>query len=575
MNQPTRCRNVIRKSILLLASIAISTFAWGQQHRTESKEPAEHASKPIPSRSPAKEPTEHPSKPTPNSGVAKAPVHTPAPTRVSQPSEPHRAGNPRDSASTRGGRRAENAAGKRAPEPVVDHIGDISEYRRSTSHPTPASLPASLTGGATANPRPSSHSRSNNRSINRDGMQIQHNLRGGRMIVSERNGERIVTTGGGRGYVQRAYVNRGGRSYYSRTYYDGRAYRVGVYRGYDFGGHHYYGYYPDQWYHSAYYGWAYRPWGTSVSWSTGPAGWGWAGAPWFRVYGGYFAPYPVYSSAAFWLTDYLIAANLQAAYAARPEASADEAAAADQGQADYAGPPTLTPEVKDAIAEEVQAQLAAEQQQTSGSQSDGSSDGQARDAQAQSAPTNSEAPPALDAARRTFVVSSNMTVTSDGQECELTAGDILMRLTNTPDADQNVKARVAATKKKDCAIDKQVVVSVEALQDMRNHFDEQLDDGMKTLAEKQGTGGLPKAPDTGVTASDVPAPPPDTTAAKDLTDQEAAGDRAEMQAKQEAAGGSAGGQVIMQTPQGTSLGEIARQLRAKKQQDQAQSDPSH
>ncbi|HZW80711.1 MAG TPA: hypothetical protein VFF50_09585 [Candidatus Deferrimicrobiaceae bacterium] len=414
---------------------------------------------------------------------------------------------------------------------------------------------------------------SSNRSINRDGMQIQHNLRGGRIIVSERNGERIVTTGGGRGYVQRAYVNRGGRSYYSRTYYDGKAYRVGIYRGYEYGGRHYYGYYPGYWYHSAFYGWAYRPWSAPVNWSTGIGGWGWVGVPWFRVYGGYFAPYPAYSSAAFWLTDYLIAANLQAAYAARAETNADEAGASDQGQADYAdsGPATLTPEVKDAIAEEVKAQLAAEQQQSSGSQSNGSPDAQAQSP----VPANSDVPPALDRARRTFVVSSDMTVTSDGQECELTPGDILTRLTDTPDADQNVTARVSATKKRDCAIDKQVVVSVEVLQDMRNHFDEQVDDGMKALAEKQGTGGLPKAPDTGVTASDVPAPLPDTTTAKDLTDQEAAGDQAEMQVKQEAAGGPSGAQVVTQAPQGTSLGEIARQLRAQKQQDQAQPDPSH
>jgi hypothetical protein len=402
-------------------------------------------------------------------------------------------------------------------------------------------------------------------------MQIQRDLRGGRMIVSERNGERIVTTGGGRGYVQRAYVNRGGRSYYSRTYYDGRTYRVGIYRGYDYGGRHYYGYYPGFWYHSGFYGWAYRPWGAPVNWSTGIGGWGWVGAPWYRAYGGYFAPYPLYSSAAFWLTDYLIAADLQAAYAARAEANADEATAPDQRQADYANPgaATLTPEVKDAIAEEVKAQLAAEQQQSSGSQSDGSPDAQAQSP----APASSDVPPALDPARRTFVVSSDMTVASDGQECELTAGDILTRLTDTPDANQNVTAKVSATKKKDCAIDRRIVVSVEALQEMRNHFDEQLNDGMKALAEKQGTGGLPKAPDTGVTASDVPAPLPDETA-KDLTDQEAAGDRVEMQVKQEAAEGPGGEQVVTQAPEGTSLGDIARQLRAQKQKDQAQPDPS-
>ena len=94
-----------------------------------------------------------------------------------------------------------------------------------------------------------------------------------------------------------------------------------------------------------------------------------------------------------------------------------------------------------------------------------------------------------------------------------------------------------ASKKGDCGAGQQVAVSVEDLQDMHNHFQEQLDSGMKELAEKQGKGGLPKAPDTGTTASDVPPPAPDTTAAKDLTDQEEAADQTETQVEQESAGG--------------------------------------
>jgi hypothetical protein len=411
-------------------------------------------------------------------------------------------------------------------------------------------------------------------------MQIQHNLHGGRVIVSERNGERIMTTGGGRGYVQRAYVNRDGRSFYSRTYYDGSVYRVGIYRDYNYGGYHYYGYYPGVWYHPAYYGWAYRPWGAPVPWGVGPGGWGWAGAPWYRYYGGYFAPYPLYSSAAFWLTDYLIAADLQAAYGAQAQGNADMAAAYDQGQADYADQglraansdsAMMSPEIKQEIADEVTAQLAAQQQQSSGGPSSGSSDGQAQ----ASASANGEVPPALDPARRTFVVFNDMTVTSEGRDCELTAGDILTRITNTPDSDQKVTATVSATKKADCAIDKRVTVSVEALQEMRNHFDEQLNQGMKVLAQKQGTGGLPTAPDTGTTASDVPLPAPDTTVAKVLTDQEAAADRTEAQVKRETADDPSGpGKVITQDQQETSLGDIARQVRAQKQQAQTQSDPT-
>ena len=153
-------------------------------------------------------------------------------------------------------------------------------------------------------------------------MQIQRNLRGGRTVVSEHSGARIVTTGRGNGYVQRAYVTRGGHSYYSRTYYERGAYRVGIYRGYNYGGYHYYGYYPGFWYNPGFYGWAYQPWGAPVYWGIGMGGWGWGGSPWYGYYGGYFSPYPVYASPAFWLTDYVIAANLQAAYASQSDTAA-------------------------------------------------------------------------------------------------------------------------------------------------------------------------------------------------------------------------------------------------------------
>jgi hypothetical protein len=376
------------------------------------------------------------------------------------------------------------------------------------------------------------------RSINQGGMQIQRNLRGGRIVESERNGTRIVTTGRGNGYVQSAYVTRGGRSYYSRTYYEHGAYRVGIYRGYSYGGYHYYGYYPSYWYNPGFYGWAYQPWGPSVYWGIGMGGWGWGGAPWYGAYGGYFSPYPMYASPAFWLTDYVIAANLQNAYASQSAANSDAGAGYDQGTANYgdrggqaenSAPVTLTPEVKQAIAEEVKAQLAADQQQSSGGQA------------LAPAPANDQVPPALDPARRTFIVDNNITVTSDGRECELTAGDVVTRLTDTPDADQNVTASVSASKSTECGAGRQITVSVDQLQEMHNHFEEQLNNGMKALAEKQGTGGLPKGPDTATTGSDVPPPPPDTNAARDLSDQQAAADQAETQVKLQNAAGPGGG----------------------------------
>jgi len=417
--------------------------------------------------------------------------------------------------------------------------GSVSRVNR----PLPGKQ-VSLKGGGTASIRPNGQIRS----INRNGMHIEHGINGNRRIESTHNGARVVTTGRNSGYVQRPYVTRGGRTYVSRTVVINHVSYTSVYRSYSYGGYCcYYGYHPAFYYGAAYYGWAYNPWPAPVYW-----GWGWGGAPWYGYYGGYFAPYPTYPSAAFWLTDYLIAANLQAAYAAQAAANAAAAGGAAAGagggggdqQADNSGggdapaasggAVTLTPEVKALIAEEVKAQLAAEQSQAAqpaaaGGQAGGQSGGSAPPQQA-----SGEVPPALDPARRTFVVDTDLTVASDGQECTLTGGDVITRITDTPDDDRKVTVSVASSKKKDCAPGKQVAVAVDDLQEMHNHFQEQLDNGMKEMAAKQGTGGLPKAPDTTTTASDVPPPPPDASAAKALEDQQAAADQTEAQVSKEA-----------------------------------------
>jgi len=198
----------------------------------------------------------------------------------------------------------------------------------------------------------------------------------------------------------------------------------------------------------------------------------------------------------------------------------------------------MTPEVKQAIADEVRAQLAAQQAQA---EQNGDSGGQAGvPASSAPAPTADEVPPALDPARRTFVVDNDLTVVANGQECGLTAGDVLTRLTDTPDADNTVNASVSASKKSDCAAGQTVAVKVDDLQEMQNHFAEQLNNGLGELAKKQGTDGMPKAPDTGTTPSDVPPPAPDTTAEKTLQDQQQAADQAEADAKQQAAAASGG-----------------------------------
>jgi len=416
--------------------------------------------------------------------------------------------------------------------------GGTGGVAKTTSRPLPGKQ-VSLSGGGTASIRPNGQIRS----INRNGMHIEHGLNGSRRIESTHNGAHIVTTGKHSGYVQRPYVTRGGRTYVSRTVVVNNRTYTTVYRSYSYGGYCcYYGYTPAYYYGPAYYGWAYNPWPAPVYY-----GWGWGGAPWYGYYGGYFAPYPTYPSAAFWLTDYLLSASLQAAYQAHAAATA--AAAADNGSDQPAAQPqgneggdapaassgavTLTPEVKAAIAEEVKAQLAAEQAAAAkpAATSAGSAPGQGS---ATTTQASGEVPPTLDPARRTFVVDTDLAVSADGQECQLTSGDVITRITDTPDNDRKVNVSVSSSKKTDCAAGKQVAVSVDDLQEMHNHFQEQLDNGMKELSSKQGTGGLPKAPDTSTTASDVPPPPPDASAAKALNDQQAAADQTEAQVAKEA-----------------------------------------
>jgi hypothetical protein len=368
-------------------------------------------------------------------------------------------------------------------------------------------------------------------------MHIEHGVRGGRTVVSTHNGARVVSVGHRGGYVQRAYVVRGGRSYYSRTYYYNGSYRSGVYVGYYYGGRPYYGYYPAYYYQPAYYGWAYNPWPAPVAY-----GWGWGGAPWYGYYGPYYQPYPVYPSAAFWLTDFMIAASLQAAYEAQAAAWLDPNA--NDGRTLVASlmpmaaaPETakLSPEVKQALSDEVKTALAAEQAEAAKGKTASSAGG------AQPA-TSDQAPPALDPNFRTFMVSSDLSlVPGEGEECALSQGDVIQRTTETPDDDGNVNVKVVASTKTDCAVGAEGPVSTDDLQEMYNSFREQVKDGMGELAKKQGTGGLPKAPDTSTVNGDVPAPAADKNAEKTLKDQQASADQTESEVKQEAGAGSGGG----------------------------------
>lgn len=362
-------------------------------------------------------------------------------------------------------------------------------------------------------------------SVRAPGMRIDHGLRGDRTIATERNGQRVVSLGPHHGYLERPYLHRNGRAYIQRTYWNGGHAYARAYRDHFFHGAHYYEYSPGHYYHPRFYEYARHRWLGPVHYR-----WGWEREPWRVYYGPYFVVEPVYPSPIFWLTDYMLAADLQLAYQARLDGAPDGTSRPwdehiPPPQADGPDTSELSPQVKGEIDEEVQRQIAEEQ------------------AEASPPPAANTPPPAigadhppaaLDPAQRLFVVSSNLTVsTTDGKECELTAGDAITRLDDTPDENGMVRASVLASKTHDCGAGTLALVGPIDLQEMYNNFHEQLDSALDALASNQGKGGLPPAPDTATTPGEVPPPAPDGNIDTKLQDQQKEAAVAESQVQQQ------------------------------------------
>ena len=356
------------------------------------------------------------------------------------------------------------------------------------------------------------------------GMDVHHGLNGNRRVSVERpDHTRVYGERGRPGYVQRGYSYHG-HDFGRRSYfYHGHEYSR-FYHGYGYRGLHLDVYAPGFYYSRGFYGWAYNPWASPISF-----GWGWGGAPWYGYYGGYFAPYPVYPSAAFWLTDYLISQDLQTAYAAHQEAGE-----VDGAQSSAGGAPALTPDVKQQIADEVKGQLALENQEatqnTQNQDIDPGSSGVAR--------------MLSDGRKHVFVVGSALDVTDSNQaECALSDGDVLA-LTSPPAPDATAADLVVLASKggNECQKSNTVTVQLTDLQEMQNHMRELIDQGLQDLQSKQGKGGIPQAPPS-AQSQPVPAqyaeiaPPADTNAGTEIQQQTQQADQAEADVNTEAAQG--------------------------------------
>ncbi len=346
-------------------------------------------------------------------------------------------------------------------------------------------------------------------------MDVHNNLNGSRRVSVERaDHSRIVVERGRAGYVQRPYMYRGHEFARRTYYYNGRAYDR-YYRGYSYHGVFMNVYAPARYYPLGFYGWAYNPWFAPVVYP-----WGWVGNPWFGYYGFYFTPYPVYATPALWLTDYLLAADLTAAYAEQQEI---------QGQADARqvpeGAAALTPEVKQMIADEVKNQIALE------------------NAEAQQNARNQDIDPASSSIGRllgdghphVFVAGGALDVVdASGAECALSDGDVLKLVAPPAPSDSAANLVVLSSKGgRECRKSSVVTVALADLQDMQNRMRETIDQGLQELQEKQGRNGLPAAPPSAMappvnTAFVQGAPPPDPNAVAEINQQLKDADLAEQ-----------------------------------------------
>jgi hypothetical protein len=404
-----------------------------------------------------------------------------------------------------------NVRGGSGGRPEVGR-GAMGSGRPNVGHGGPAPRVYRNPSGTEAHIRPDGRVQS----VHARGMTITHGP-GGRMMVNRPDHSIIVTNRAGHGYVQRPFAYRGHEMVHRTYFVRGVAYSR-YYRPYSYHGMMLHGYVPMRYYPPAFYGWVYHPWARPVYYR-----WGWMGSPWAGYYGSYFAPAPYYPSAAFWLADYLVAAQLTAAYQERSaNAAMQQQAMANGGQ--------ITPEIRQEIADEVQRQLTIENQES-----------QLAARKEMSDPASSGIPRLLsDGHSHVFIVSYNLDVTdAGGQTCGLSRGDVL-RLDSPPPSDSPVAyVQVVASKGIGCPRGSTVAVELTDLQDMHNQMREAVGQGMSDMQSQNGQNGLPAMP-ASAAAPPVPAafadvaPPPDPNVSSELSQQVREADQVEREVLAEA-----------------------------------------
>lgn len=245
--------------------------------------------------------------------------------------------------------------------------------------------------------------------------------------------------------------------------------------------------------------------------------WGWLGASWYGYYRGYFTPYSYYPAPSYWLTDYVLSARLAEAYADNSTAPP------------LYGAVPLSPAVKQAIAIEVERQLAVERADAEALARNESPDPQAG------------FPRLLaDNNPHVFLVSYNLDVADTaGGGCNISRGDVLRLATPPPPQANSALLEVVAAKPGSCRLGTFVNVGLEDLQDFYNQMRESLAQGVDELRSKAGMNGVPPIPaNINVNARQAAfvesAPPPDAQVASELNQEVQNANALETEATQDA-----------------------------------------
>ena len=311
------------------------------------------------------------------------------------------------------------------------------------------------------------------------------------------------------GVVSRTFVG-GGHVLYTRVYQQHVWHQYGRAFAYET-------FVPAVRYPAVYYSWALTAWPHPVAYA-----WSWPIQPWYPMYGALFTPYPVYVSPDLWMTDYIIARSMQAAYQAQtgppapqpappwpPAPSAADPGAApapDSGAAPPAPdpsvspsaapgesvpmapsgevppapasvPPTVTPEVKAQLNAQIKVQL-REQQAA---------------AATPAAATTQSGPAALRPNHVFFEVVQPLDVPSGtaGNYCSLSANDYIKRIGGMSQDDWKIPVVVELSSGSDCPQGLRTRIGLNDLNAMENEQEARVLEAMQAASKSMGPNGPP------------------------------------------------------------------------------------